>query len=228
MSEADLDFGLFDADNPRSLVNIVPEGIRDAMLRVHQEDLLLDDRALRKKVKPSDHLNRLRLNFWLEFFRAQEKQAKMLLGNIVHGISSRDYLYGAVLGDPLKTAWLISPPTDVAVVQMDIMHASLDRLAAITRKDPYIVKEIIKKDGTIERTKRLDIAAIAEIRKVAEMMMDRVQGSVIQRVAIKQQTSVEKQAELYGDDALTALAGQLESLKKALPPAVEAEVVENE
>lgn len=183
------DYSLFDESNPRSLVNIVPKEVREALRRIPRKVMLQSEGELKRAVRPSPTLNYLRLNFWLEYNRAQELRKTMNMTNVVKGVTHKDYLYQYVLIDPMMTAWVATPPTDYALVQQDILFSGLEKMRKALKIPLVTIKEKLDEEGkVVSRTKSPNVAAIAEARKITEWLADRVQGTLIQRVAIKQQT----------------------------------------
>lgn len=219
------DYGLLDARNPRSLVNIVAPEVKAAILRLPRELLLMDEKALKRKAAPTDTVNYLRLNFWLEYNRAQEKQCRMLVSNVLRGVCSKEWFYDGVLASDLKLAWIITPPADYAVVQADIFQTALDKLRRCLHVKPYTitVTEETDKDGrkTVTRKQVPNVAAMREVREITRMLSDRIQGSVIQRLAIKQHNLNEGLAlpagpRTYDADAVEKLTATLAAVSKQL------------
>lgn len=233
------DYGLLDKSNPRSLVNIVPSEVRAAILRIPKELLLMEEKALRRKVKPSDTLNYLRLNFWLEYNRAQERQCRMMMSNVLRGACSKEWFYDGVVSSDDKMAWILTPPADYTVVQVDIFQTSLEKLRQCLRVRPYnlTVTEETDKDGnkTVTRKQVPNVAAMREIREIVRMLSDRVQGSVVQHLAIKAQShNVNEERSLpggpqtYDADSLDRLNRTLEQVNQALLlPEAGAEITED-
>src|SRR4051812_4816371 len=92
MASAPVD--LWDPENTRSVINIVPATLGSAMLmasRDHGELFVLDERDLKRKVSPTPTDNRLRLAFWMEYDRAQAQGGKMEMTRIYTGICTRAY-----------------------------------------------------------------------------------------------------------------------------------------
>lgn len=183
--------GLFDEDNPRSLISIAPHEVRITMRRMDQDIFLNDERDLRKKLNPGSTLNYIRLNFWLEYAYAQENRKLMRLSVILKGVTSPEYFFRVVLKDEMKLAWVLTPPADYLVVQRDILDSALERLRQAIRIQFYTITEKIAIDKAgnqvITRTRKPNVQAIAEVRKIAEFLADRVQGAVVQKIALKAQ-----------------------------------------
>ncbi len=196
--------------------------------------LLMDERDLKKAANPADAVNFLRLNFWLEYNYAQEKRKQMRTAHICRGAAHTEYLYGVVLTRPLLLAWVICPPTDYALVQEDLLTTGLDRLRDCLRVDLYTVTVKIQLDpatgNEISRTekKTLNVAALKEIREITRMLADRVQGSVIQKIALQSKSTNTHHllggsngapgaaAQTFMPDALDDLNKQLKAVNKQL------------
>lgn len=199
------DFGLLDEKNPRSLIRIVPDEVARAIKAVPRELLLMDERELRRKAKPTDTVNYLRLNFWIEYNRAQAKRVKMVAANILRGACSKEYFYEVVKND-LKLAWILLPPADYTVVQYDIFQTSLEKLRQCLRVKPYTitVTEETDKEGrkTVTRKQVPNVAAMREIREITAMLSDRIQGAVVKKLAIKAHSTAD--VNVSGGQAITA------------------------
>lgn len=172
------------------MINILPDIVVAAVKRIPRDLLLQDEEKLKKHVQPSSTLNYLRLNFWLEYNRAQEMQKIMDMRVVLRGVARQGYFYEVVLKNPAMTAWMVTPPADYALVQRDILYSGLEKLQKALKMDLVTTKETVIKMKNGKETKRIvrtpNIAAISEVRKIVEMLSDRVQGAVIQKFAVKQ------------------------------------------
>jgi hypothetical protein len=168
---------IFDRKNPRSLINIVWEELRDSMLALeanHQDLLQLTERKLEKLLEPDPTESRLRLRFWDEYSRAQEKGKRMLLAEVCRGVCSGDFWEKNILRDLKRVAYIINPPTNYIVTMEELLYKGLDR-----------VREVL--DLPIKDAKgRPDARLISEMVKIVQMLDQRVKGAIIQKVAIQQ------------------------------------------
>ena len=190
MSEDD-GVDLFDMSNPRSLFNLLPEKLRNYALRVPRDNWLQSESTIKKKAKPDFTDKCLRVNFWQAYCHAHDRGKNINLNHIVSGVCSRDYFLHLAKEDSSKLVFILTPPKSYDVMQRQILDEGLERLRDVVEMDFYDEKLVEKegKDGQITTTKerKINASAIAEVRKVVEMLQDRVQGSVIRKVAVKGQ-----------------------------------------
>lgn len=188
--------GFLDLNNPRSLVNIAPPQIRSHIASLDPKLLTLSDKTLQKQAEPELTDKCLRINFWTEYVNAQDKSKEMHLGNIIRGVTTKEYFLHIAENNPAKLAYIIIPPKDYNIVQDSIFRDSLEKLRKLISLPPYdIVKRttISEKGETVTETKRLNPAYIAEVRKVTTMLADRLQGSISRKVDITGKLKVENQ-----------------------------------
>ena len=190
--------GFLDSSNPRSLVSIAPLQIQTYIASLDPSLLTLSDKVLNKQAEPELTDKCLRINFWTEYVRAQDKSTTMLLGNIIRGVTTKEYFLHIAENNPAKLAYIIIPPKDYNIVQDSIFRDSLEKLRQLISLPPYdIVKRttISDKGETVTETKRLNPAYIAEVRKVTTMLADRLQGSISRKVDISGKLKVEREQE---------------------------------
>lgn len=179
--------GFLDVSNPRALVHIAPFQIRTQIASLDPSLLTLSDKVLNKHAEPDLTDKCLRINFWTEYVRAQDKNTEMLLGNIIKGVTTKEYILHIATENQAKLAYMIIPPKDYNIVQESIFRDSLEKLKNLIALPPYDIIEktlITDKGETRTVTKRLNPAYIAEVRKVATMLADRLQGSITKKVDI--------------------------------------------
>jgi hypothetical protein len=224
------DFVIYDPDNPRSITNLVSEKVSQAIQAIPRELLLMDEQKLKKHVKPSTTLNYVRLNFWLEYNRAQDTQKPMNMQVVMRGVAKMNYFYDIILQNPAMMAWVVTPPADYTLVQRDILHSGLELLQKALKMDLVTTKTTIKvnRDGTKVKNivREPNVPAIAEVRKIVEMLSDRVQGSIIQKVAIKSQhheIPANTLPQTYDPDALDLLHTSLGQVTARLDAAMKLE-----
>lgn len=231
------EFSLFDEMNPRSLVNIVPEELKLALKSIPRDLVFMDEKALKKKVKPSDTLNYVRLNFWLEYNRAQQRRGNMSVAAIIRGVGHKEWLYNVVFKDPVKMAWVVTPPTDYAIIQQDILHAGLDKLRQALRVPLYIETRVETTDPEgntkVKTTRKPNVAVIKEIREITRWLSDRVQGTMVQKLAVRAHSTGEVAhhqlgaggaPQVFMPDSLDKMNRSLEAIDKKLAIAERASI----
>lgn len=168
------------SDNPRSVVNISPKSIVDAVARAMAEIpeyFELDERRLYNKLRadactPNPTDNRLRIKFWQEYESAQEAGRRIILGNVVAGVCTQAVL-NHYLKNPRKVAWLLTPPASYVTVAEEALTFGLERMRDILEMDP------MGPDGKLN-TKLMELQA-----KIVTMLDNRLKGGVVQRVEQK-------------------------------------------
>jgi hypothetical protein len=103
----------YEDSNPRALINIVPDAVREAIDRIPDEFLEMTEDELEKHApgKQFDIADRrIRSAFWAEYARAQQTVINMNMTNVVEGICSRKYFYQKFLLDPLRVAYMLTQP----------------------------------------------------------------------------------------------------------------------
>ena len=216
---------LFDKQHPRSVYNICPPKMQVCMNAIVPEIVAYNERRLKQLAHVCSTDNCLRLAFWQEYNRAQSTGTKVILTNVVHGITFREYFYEKVLMNPYKLMWMLTPPKGLSMMQEEVLHESLEKLREVTQQSIFTVtkKERRLKGGDIEKTveKKLNVAGVAEVRKIAEMLSLRVQGAIIQRIAIKQQNipigyDETGMAEVMDEDELQKIHDNLMQIQKTM------------
>lgn len=168
---------LFDLENERSLLRLVPptvgQAIEDAIF-TNPELFDKDERDLYKHLRndnkqPSPTDNRLRLKFWDEYDRVQSGEHKsMCMANVLAGICHRQYFYANYLKRAEKVAWLLCPPTGYIIKAEEALEFGLEQLRDLLEQ-PH------EKNGRID-------SRLGELKVKIVMMLDaRIKGAVIQR-----------------------------------------------
>ncbi len=203
---------MWDKDNPRSLINMLPEKPRTAIQNALWEEpsyFELDERDLYKKMRdenqsisPTD--NRLRLKFWMEYDHAMQFGKKQIdMGRVSAGICSHEYFYGKYLSNPKKVAWLVCPPTGYMIKCNEALEFGLEKMREILEVPAKVGDKVDVKLGELQL-------------KILQMLDVRVKGAPVQR-------NVQINANLHGKAAVAvANAGtrasmeELEARHKAL------------
>jgi hypothetical protein len=181
-----------DLEVERSVVNLTPPKISHAIRNLPVNYFTMKERELKRQAKPDHVDSAIRMRFWGEYYQAQDEKRNMSIDHITFGVCSRDYLYGTVLDQPYLLAWIVRPPPDLSVQQTDTLTASLiyqrQVLDEIMENQLYLNKKVVKDKNTgKERTEvKLNVQALTEIRKISESLSLRVQGAIIQKLAVDQ------------------------------------------
>jgi len=234
LKEDDLGVEMFDISNPRSLFNILPIRVQEAAFAVPRKEWLRSESAITRSASPDFSDKCIRINFWQAYCKAQDAGKSININHIVAGVTTKDYFYHVIDTDRSKLIFYLTPPKAYDVMQRQILDESLERLREIVTSDLYNEKVVVKhnKDGTEDRTvhRTINNGLIAEIRKITEMLQNRVHGTLIQKVALKGEISTTplvqatKSGELAPEQGLDALLQQINGKLSELPPVIEGEV----
>lgn len=126
-------------DDERSVINLVPGAVSEALLgtsKARPELFQMDERTLLKQLREEEMLptptdNRLRLAFWNEYDRSQERRGMMDMVAVYAGVCNKSYFYGRYLTRPEKMAWLVCPPASYEVVATEALSFGLEQLREI-------------------------------------------------------------------------------------------------
>jgi hypothetical protein len=173
---------IFDREDPRALVNLVPPAMREAIeaLALDHADLLeLDEASFKKRLKeerrfisPTD--NRVRLRFWDAYDRAQADFKPIAISHAFGGICTRDYFYKCYLKDPFRLAWLLCPPASYLTIAEEALAFGLEQLREILAMENE-QKDV--KTGVM----KLDLNLLKLKVKVVEMLDARLKGGILQK-----------------------------------------------
>jgi len=173
-----------DREDPFCLYHITNSGHIKATLdndRVN-EMLMMEEHNLRKKVKPSPTINRLRITFWMEYQRAMDQRCKMVLQNVYRGVCSYEY-FQKIFYDIKhlhNAVWILKPRQNYAVVMNEALDTANMRLREILEMPIYdLVDDPKSKSG---RKKRIPNTKTAELILKAQKVLDeRVKGAIVQK-----------------------------------------------
>lgn len=173
-----------DKSNPRSLINLVPEAVQNAIERLPEEYTNKSEPELLtlyegRKYAPDPLIYRLRSMFWKEYDRAQCNLTKMNMAHVYMGICSKDYFY-VVLQNKEKVSMIICPPVDYMLAAEEALIFGIEQLrdilatrhttmsGAIDPKAAAVKVEIVKlfdarvKGAVVQTTKNLNVNVQAQ------------------------------------------------------------------
>lgn len=181
----------FNLDNPRSIVNLVPEKVQSYILEAlkkypyffNKPENLLYKELKEQSRKPDETDEMIRQKFWLEYERVHSLSLKrMHMANVVVGVCAPDYFYGWYLKDPKRIAWMLCPPKNLMAGWNALFVQGYRRIAEILECEPTYEDE--------NGFKRLDHKLASLQFSIFQAVDARVNGSIIQRV--EQKTKVEQ------------------------------------
>jgi len=188
--------GLRDKSNPRSLVNIVPLSVSKAIDVIPDSIFEMTDGEIRKIGKIDQTEELLRINFWLEYDRAQMGNRKMNITNVICGVCSLQYFQKNIVSNSFKMAYIARPPIEYTLQIEDLLRISLEQMRDI------LLLPHVKPDGSVD-------AKLADVKtRIHDSVELRARGAVPHRVETKnlnvnvdsQQTPLQRQEPLSLDD----------------------------
>ncbi len=202
---------LFDLENPRSLINIVPQRLREAMLRPdlprgwleYPESNLMQ--LCEHHLDPRDY--RLKLTFWDEYNRAQDENCMMNLERVCKGSVSVNYFYSTVLKNPHKLIFMLQPHAHYQVSVRELLQLSLSKMREV------MTLPIVDGKG------KPQLGVIKEMVKIFQIVDNRVQGGARQTVDINQKTlqmNVDARAMNPSEKEVSAIDLEIEKLQGQL------------
>lgn len=184
---------MFDKDNKQSVRNICPVQIRNKIinnaLRMKSvaEYLDMDEIALRKVVKIDPQLNRIRLAFWNEYYRAVDAKRDMRTGQIIGGICTAEKFHKLLCNDA-KAAWILTPPADTVVALQETLSYGLDRVREILSLPLYKTESVKVGRDEFEDREVVDEKVANLMLKCVAMVDLRLHGSYVQVQKVEQKT----------------------------------------
>lgn len=208
-------------EEPRSFLNLLPEGMKQNVLSIPQELIGKDEEELIDILKeqyryvPTASVEAMRNNFWMEHDRVVTTRNEIMnQSNIYLGVVSRVQFHEIVNTAPHVMAYIITRPPEYETVMRGLLNLS-------TRKIRDVLNLPLKKaDGSVQDAKIIEL-----VLKAAAMVDLRAKGGYVQRSETKNLTLM-KQENSYTNvftaassnkpTDLTALAGDIDAKIAAL------------
>lgn len=162
-----------DVNNPRSVINITPSSVSNAIRYIPETVFAMGEKELKEHAKPTEIEERLRISFWNEYDRAQHTMKAMNLSNVYGGVCSQTHFLKNIVSNSFKLAYILTPPTDYQLRIEEMLNFSLDQVRDILAQ-PHVFP-----DGA-PNPKMADVKV-----KIFESLLERVKGAVAQRVESK-------------------------------------------
>lgn len=176
-----------------SLVNYLPEDMKIGVLSVPEELVAQDELDLVKILKekyryePTNTVEALRNNFWLEFDRASYSRHEtiMLMSNVYLGVCSRAYFYKIFAELPHVLAYILTRPPEYEAIQAGLLSLSTRRIRDI------LSIPLMKDDKTYQDPKLIEL-----VLKAAAMVDLRNKGGYLNRSETKNLTLLEQKTQV--------------------------------
>lgn len=166
----------FDRSNPKALINMVPQFVREQLLYLQDHYFAMSNSELEDRLFPlggADTISsQLKIQFWDEYDRALRwNEVRMKVPNICAGIGSAIWMR-RWCEDKLRLTWLIRVPQTYESSLADIHRLSITQMRKIMQLDAC--------SGPQPNTRLMDIQF-----RIAQHVDQRVKGAVVQRVEQK-------------------------------------------
>lgn len=215
--------------------DLLPPYVQNAINRIPETLKVMDEKELRKFVKPNQAVDSLRTSFWLEYERSKAKNVKFLISNVIAGICTKEYFAHVVLQSSGAVEWMIRPPMSYQKAMEEALQFGLSKLREIMEMP--LTKPLKDKKGEVVRDKKgyivmePDHKAADLVLKAFAMADLRVKGAVAQRVEMKSMhltanvnaNEMQRLAESNTMEDLDKKLKQLRAKEKELDGSVEAE-----
>jgi hypothetical protein len=123
-------------DHIVSLLKICPEELCQPiydLCRVMPKMVRMSEAAIRKKAKPNEVLDRLRLAFWDEANRSILQRKPFRLNQVIRGCCSRTKFFSGYAADRYQLMWLVTPPKSYALAMRQVLSHSIKELERIVQ-----------------------------------------------------------------------------------------------
>lgn len=181
-------------EEPRSFLNLLPEGMKKAVVSIPEELVNVDEdtllQILKEKYKyaPTASVEALRTNFWMEHDRvATTRNEIMNQTNIYLGVISREHFHNLSNGEaPYILAYILTRPPEYEAVMKGLLNLSTRRIRDVLNLP------LQKADGSIQDPKIIEL-----VLKAAAMVDLRAKGGYIQRSETKNLTLMKQEQTSY-------------------------------
>ena len=215
--------GMFDAENPKSVISRVPTRLKQAMLAIPENVRQMDEEELLRHSNPPASLCEARVKFW--------KVMDLTEGTIkISDIFKNRNTFYTMSADFYRMMFFLTPPVDYLNTQEAILERSLKTLHAFISGDHmWKTTEIEKTDRYGETTKtvikEINVKAVEAARKIYETMSDRLHGAVAMNLKIQGQHAhaiLTPEQKILGMDVSQIMAlGSCDDGRKDMPPVLQ-------
>jgi len=189
------DIDPYDTDNPKSMINMVPDWIKSRMLNETMRKLAyLSDEELEAEVKPNLSLKRLRTAFWAQYdnlhnspMRNNKNFNKIGIFKMCMGICTTQYFMEKIARNDFMLAYIIRPPLDYDNAMQESLQHGLNRVREILNFPLYEPR--FNKDGLPIVDKHTGEQVMSPNEKIANLILKtvafldlRIKGATVQKI----------------------------------------------
>lgn len=212
----------------RTLISMLPPYVKEAAEKIPEQLRYMDEKELRKYVRPNPSVQALRNSFWLEYARCIDKEGQWLkIGNILSGICTIEYWAQVVTKNSGMMEWILRPPISYNKAMEEALYFGVERIREILEL-PFTYNMIDPRTG--KEREVVDSKAAELVLKAFMIIDNRVKGSVLQRSETKSLQVNASMKEVQGvmeGQSMEEIEKKLKDLRKK-DAALEANIVEAE
>lgn len=203
-------FYIWDTSNPKSIINVVPDQVRESMLRLVNErpDLCdLDEQVLKRYLRSEVGMslsatdNRIRINFWNEYDRCVGLDKKMTIYGIISRFTSFEFFTKTFLKSNEKVCWMICPLVTYMVNAEEALAFGMDELRD-TLSVPHIVGN------------KIDHKLLNAKITIVKILDARVHGAAVQRTLNYTKTQVDVVGSVSASERERLIENQIKQLEQ--------------
>lgn len=217
-------FNTWNRENPNSLVNKIPDEMKQALDRAYRRNpdwFDLEDATLAKTAKERGLMltvldNRLRISLWLEYDCAVNEGREIKPYYIYRGLCTEE-VFLKVLNSDHKVAWIFTPPAKYERVLEEALTYGLEQLRFILELPNF------KSDGNTpdHSTLRLKMG-------VVQMLDQRAKGGYTQKIEQKSMHLIHKTGdELFKMTSMEEMNRKIQEVEMQLAKAQNGNVLEH-
>lgn len=227
-----VEMDLFAAENPRSVINLVPENLREFVkgyLTSHKDYFHKTESELLQRLRddscpPSDTDHAIRYRFWLEYDRTiSHGKAHMTMSNVYSGIVSKAYFFNIFPRRAQHVAWMFCPPTDYIAIMKSVLYNTYRFMAQVSSQHIDIEDLSTKELAEL----KLKVYREAELRLTGTKLKEVPVQVNIQNIQNNSKELLEKTVVANDLEALQKQQRELrrrEQMLDGIAPAIEPEV----
>lgn len=164
---------LKDKSEPRSIVNITPSTVSEAIERIPDDLFEMTEKRLRKEADVGEIEEKLRISFWREYDQAQTAKRNIHVTNVHKGVCTQMHFYKKIITNPLKLTYILTPPQEYALELEEMIAVGFRHLREIMDLPLYTPKGFVD-------------ARVAEVKlKIFESVMNRAKGALVYKTESK-------------------------------------------
>jgi hypothetical protein len=181
LDELPLAAELFDEEDPRSLVNLLPRPLANLFKSdvVNKKFLYLSEREAERRLEPETVVYKIRIAFWKEFESARVTGRAISLSKVA-GLCGlpEHYVRNILMHRPGAFTFCLVPPSSYETELQEALMYGLRRIREEILTLP-IRREVVNKDGMVETVVDADAAKL--VLQAAAFVDMRINGGIVQK-----------------------------------------------